>query len=77
MRPFGITALCWIAPVKAGRAPVVRLVTGAFGTLRTFVVQALKHDAGVFHRGNRAGVTGTEGMRDRMAYCDFRRQESF
>ena len=56
---------------------MVRLVTGAFGTLRTFVVQALKHDAGVFHRGNRAGVTGTEGMRDRMAYCDFRRQESF
>jgi hypothetical protein len=54
-----------------GQAPVGCLATGACGTLRTFVVQALKRDAGVFHRGNREGVTGTEEMRYRIAYCDF------
>ena len=39
----------------------------ACGTLGAFVMQALKRDAGVFHWGNRAGVTGAVGLLDRIA----------
>ena len=57
----------WITPFKAGQALVMALIAAGCGTLGEFVMKALKRDAGVFHWGNRAGVTGAVGLLDRVA----------
>ena len=57
----------WITPFKAGQALAMALIAAGCGTLGEFVMKALKRDAGVFHWGNRAGVTGAVGLLDRVA----------
>jgi phosphatidate cytidylyltransferase len=59
--------LFWITPFKAGQALVMAAIAAGSGTLGEFVMKALKRDAGVFHWGNRAGVTGAVGLLDRVA----------
>jgi phosphatidate cytidylyltransferase len=59
--------LFWITPFKAGQALVMALIAAGSGTLGEFVMKALKRDAGVFHWGNRVGVTGAVGLLDRVA----------
>jgi len=59
--------LFWITPFKAGQALVMALIAAGCGTLGEFVMKALKRDAGVFHWGNRVGVTGAVGLLDRVA----------
>jgi len=57
----------WFTPFKAGQALVMAFIAAACGTLGEFVMKALKRDAGVFHWGNRSGVTGAVGLLDRVA----------
>jgi phosphatidate cytidylyltransferase len=60
-------AMFWITPFKAGQALIMAFIAAGSGTLGEFVMKALKRDAGVFHWGNRAGVTGAVGLLDRVA----------
>jgi phosphatidate cytidylyltransferase len=57
----------WITPFKAGQALAMAFIAAGCGTLGEFVMKALKRDAGVFHWGNRIGVTGAVGLLDRVA----------
>ena len=59
--------LYWITPFKFGQALVMALIAAGCGSLGEFVMKALKRDAGVFHWGNRSGVTGAVGLLDRVA----------
>ena len=59
--------LFWITPFKVGQALVMALIAAGCGSLGEFVMKALKRDAGVFHWGNRSGVTGAVGLLDRVA----------
>jgi phosphatidate cytidylyltransferase len=59
--------LFWTTPFKAGQALAMALIAAGSGTLGEFVMKALKRDAGVFHWGNRSGVTGAVGLLDRVA----------
>jgi len=60
-------ALYWITPFQAGQALAMGFIAAGSGTLGEFVMKALKRDAGVFHWGNRVGVTGAVGLLDRVA----------
>jgi phosphatidate cytidylyltransferase len=64
-------AMYWITPFKPWRAFFVAFIAAGCGTLGEFVMKALKRDAGVFHWGNRAGVTGAVGLLDRVAALCF------
>ncbi len=57
----------WMTPFKAGQALAMAFIAAGCGTLGEFVMKALKRDAGVFHWGNRSGVTGAVGLLDRVA----------
>jgi phosphatidate cytidylyltransferase len=59
--------LYWITPFKPGQALALAFIAAGSGTLGEFVMKALKRDAGVFHWGNRIGVTGAVGLLDRVA----------
>ena len=64
-------AMYWITPFKPWRAFLIAFIAAGCGTIGEFVMKALKRDAGVFHWGNRAGVTGAVGLLDRVAALCF------
>jgi phosphatidate cytidylyltransferase len=61
------TLLYWATPFKPLSALAMGFVAGACGMLGSFVMQALKRDAGVRSWGGKASVTGAVGVLDRVA----------
>lgn len=65
------TLLYWITPFKAGQAAIAAFVAAGCGSFGTFVMQALKRDAGINAWGNRSAITGAVGLLDRIAVMCF------